>query len=176
MSSDMILAVSAAVQAVTAVAIGLLTWRLVRASNRTVAQSEAMAIEAKRTNDLTSEALQRELRRLAGVLRVQKDGRSHTDGRPWELKYQVENVGDGAAHSIAIHFEEWDSAVVPIPLRAGEKAFATLKLPADTPKAEAIHPDVTMATFQSSDGNWWEQTPYPHSLELRPPRLLQEDG
>ena len=169
-------AIAAVVQAVTAIFIVFLTRGLVKATKVSLEETQVLAREAKRTNDLAERNFERTLRRTAASLLVRPGGHetpSERSDSQWAFIYTVDNVGEGIAHEVSVSTGEGEASTPPNrALQPGRQQSAWLLLPPDfvsedTPATQVEHPAVGWVTFQDPDGTWWTQR-VRHGRLLRP--------
>jgi hypothetical protein len=167
---------SAAVQAVAAIAIAVLTFFLVRATTQYANRSDEMAKHMAHSNRLSEENVARVARRNAARLGVRPGDRGVTSDA-WVFQYVVSNWGEGVAQDGSLSFD-LDQPTLPAALRPGEETRVNLLVPyseipsdADPPGPE--HPRVRVAYFRDAVGDWWQQHANPKG-DLGPASPLVE--
>jgi hypothetical protein len=155
---------SAAVQAVAAIAIAVLTIFLVRATTQHANRSDEMAKHMARSNRLAEENVARVARRNAARLAVRPGDRGVTSDA-WVSPYLVSNWGEGVAQDGSLTFDI-DQVNLPAALRPGKEATVQLlvpysEIPRDVDPPGPEHPRVRVATFRDAAGDWWQQLANP---------------
>jgi hypothetical protein len=151
---------SAAVQAVAAISIAVLTFFLVRARTQYANRSDEMAKHMAHSNRLAEENVARVARRNAARLGARPGDRGHTDGA-WVFQYVVSNWGEGVAQDGSLTFD-MDQPTLPAALRPGEESRLNLldpysEIPRDVDPPGPEHPRVRVAYFRDAVGDWWQQ-------------------
>ena len=118
---------SAAVQAIAAIAIAVLTFFLVRATTQYANRSDEMAKHMAHSNQLAEENVARVARRNAARLGVRAGDRGRTRDA-WVVQYAVSNWGEGVAQDGSLAFDV-DQPTLRAALRPGEETRINLEVP-----------------------------------------------
>jgi hypothetical protein len=149
-------AVSAIVQAASAVAVAVMTFYLVRFTGRYVAEMKTSNQLQEQANMISSQLLGRAAREDAPFLIAVPGGGSGQTGGAGDTGMTVQNRGGGLAHDITVE-SSWGSYHLDS-LAAGERA--NVMFHTDTGYlADREPPKLIRFRFSDAQGNHWFQEP-----------------
>jgi hypothetical protein len=145
----------AVVQAASAVAIGVLTFVLVRATTRYVTETRKMADEMRRTNDMSQRDRERTLRLQAPSLRLWQSGEWRNGG---EVKVELRAANDGAtsAHDVRIQTDHGEAPLIDVVV-PGEMEMTALTWSTTDDGSQRV--EFKSVTFLDRGGTRWRQRP-----------------
>lgn len=145
------------VQVFSSMLIAGLTSALVIATIQYVRSTELLAAEAKRTNDLATDATVRTLRLTAPSLDVTATGsRSLRDDEVRGI-LEIRNLGEGIAYRVQIR-TDWGEGEFPRPIGKGETVQVDARIPRSQWR-DGSNPVVLESRFTDAGGSIWRQEP-----------------